>query len=337
VNDEHAPLFSVIVPIYNAAGSLKKCIDSIKDQTYHELEIILINDGSTDGSLAICNGFKADDNRIIIADQVNSGTSAAKNKGIDSSHGDYVMFIDADDYVERDAVERLYKVLADSGSDMVIFGYNRYDIIKGSEQITEVSFENKVYTGRIDAPDFVKLYKMPMLNQNWNKVYDLHMIKSSGIYFRDEMSLGEDLLFNLDVLKNCKKISIIKDILYNFMCYNPGSLSKRYRDDFFEIQQMLFHKIKGFMLDSYDDGLMRGSTDELEDQYLQTVISYISKISGYRNNSFIEKYRKISKIVSDKEIQEIAADVKTGSIKKRLLIYLIRIRFIAALILILEW
>ena len=101
---------SIIIPVYNAEKYLAQCIESIIKQTYSNLEIIIINDGSTDRSLEICNFYKENDQRIVVFNQNNSGVSVARNKGLDISNGEFIMFVDADDWLNADFVESLYKV-----------------------------------------------------------------------------------------------------------------------------------------------------------------------------------------------------------------------------------
>lgn len=116
-------LISVIVPIYNTSKYLSKCIDSIINQTYKNLEIILVNDGSTDNSLDICNKYKLIDSRIIIINKDNGGLSSAKNIGLDNHKGRYIAFIDSDDYVDNNFIGELYNNLISTNSDISLCNY----------------------------------------------------------------------------------------------------------------------------------------------------------------------------------------------------------------------
>jgi len=335
-NNKSKSLFSIIVPIYNAEKFLEKCIDSIIRQTYPNIEVILINDGSTDDSLNICRRFTKCDKRINIVSQKNMGVSAAKNTGIAKAHGDFMIFIDADDHIENNMIEVFHDNLMRSDSDMVICGYSRIDHEKGIERKTKVSYAAREYLNMIHGPDFVDLYKMPMLNQNWNKVYKAEIVRDNGVCFQKELSLGEDLLFNLRYLEYCKKISIIEDILYNFICYNKDSLSRRYRDDFFEVQQRLFHEVAGYVDTNYSKAAAAEMLKGIEEVYLLAVISHISIVSRYGYDRFGDKYMKIKKMVFDKEVHDIALKTKKSSFKTDILICLIRMRSITLLILILR-
>ena len=114
---------TIVVPIYNAEKYLERCIKSILDQTYENLEIILVNDGSTDKSLEICEKFKAEDNRIIIINKENGGVSSARNKGIDAATGKFIIFIDADDYIEKEMFEVLEEDLFKNNVDISMCGF----------------------------------------------------------------------------------------------------------------------------------------------------------------------------------------------------------------------
>ena len=127
VRPENQPLVSVIVPIYNAKNHIARCIESIRRQTYRNLEILLLNDGSQDVSLAVCRMFAKVDPRIILIDKANSGVSATRNLGMRRAHGVYFQFVDSDDTLQPYATELLVEKAVASGADMVIAHYNRIE------------------------------------------------------------------------------------------------------------------------------------------------------------------------------------------------------------------
>ena len=122
-------LISIIMPVYNAEKYLNRSIESIMNQTYNNIEIILVNDGSTDNSLEICTSYQEKDNRIKLINQANKGVSFARNKGIDEATGDYIMFIDSDDYVEKNMIEDMVSKITEDDIDLVISGI-KMDYIK---------------------------------------------------------------------------------------------------------------------------------------------------------------------------------------------------------------
>ena len=332
---ESKPVFSIIVPVYNAGSFLAKCIESIIGQTFKNIEIILINDGSVDDSLSVCHKFKEFDERIIVTDQKNAGPSIAKNVGIEISRGEYILFVDADDYIETDMVICMHKELKKTGSDLIICGYRVNEMFHDCAVVREVSFDANVYDGKIDRQDFAVLYKKPMINQNWNKVYCTNIIQSNKIRFKNNLSLGEDLLFNLEYMKHCRKITVINDSLYNFNRSNTGSLTHVFREDFPIIQKALYNDVCDFVRSYYDfdNGIY---IPEAGDVYLQTMISYIATVT--RSNDITSQKRRqiIKTIVADEELHDISVNIKKDNIKKRFLFCLFRTRAVHLLIMLLK-
>lgn len=120
---------SIIIPVYNAEKHISKCIESLTNQTYKEIQIILINDGSTDKSGQICEAYAEKDNRIIVIHKENGGVSSARNIGLENSTGYYIMFVDSDDWIEEDAIKRLMQVQNKYSYDLIMFGYYRENVI----------------------------------------------------------------------------------------------------------------------------------------------------------------------------------------------------------------
>ena len=128
MDNKQKPLISVIIAIYNPGKHLRKCLDSIVNQTYKNLEIILVDDGSTDSSLSVCKEYAEKDNRIIVHHKENSGVSSTRNEGIKLAHGDYFSFIDSDDYIECEMYEKMFCAALETGAGIVQVARNEIDI-----------------------------------------------------------------------------------------------------------------------------------------------------------------------------------------------------------------
>lgn len=198
------PKISVIIPVYNASSFISKCIKSVLNQTYNDFELILINDGSTDNTLNICNTFAKNDSRIIIISKKNEGVSIARNIGIDNSSGDYITFIDADDYIEKFHLENL---IVNSDSDFVFTGYKNYGKSKCDFQITR--------NYRQDSKTFVKDLLVEYdersdtscgLQYPWAKLYKNSIIQQYHLRFPVGMKYGEDTCFVWNYLIHCKTV-----------------------------------------------------------------------------------------------------------------------------------
>ena len=233
-------MVSIIVPAYNCIKSLECCVGSIRQQTYTNFELILVDDGSTDSSGKLCDKFAAKDDRIRVIHKPNGGVSSARNVGIDAATGEYITFCDSDDYLEPDYLETLVqtaKTNPDCGHIWCCFqtvtGYQKENAVPNY-----LSAESALH---YTLNGYMTLHEMWLDTCPWNKLYTTKIIKESGLYFSEDLSLGEDWLFNLayiDVSAN-KKIVVVTKPLYNYMCGNDESLDSKYRKDLLDIYRRL--------------------------------------------------------------------------------------------------
>lgn len=214
-----SPLISVIVPIYNAEVYLERCISSIVSQSYENLEILLINDGSTDRSRAVCEEWSKKDARIIYLEKKNSGVSATRNVGLKTAKGEYVIFVDSDDYMLPHMCQTFCQKLTEKKADCVICSILEPDNnVWGCEaDIDYISLESL-------KKDYIAWQGTELLSPCWNKIYKRSLIKS---IFPEDMSFGEDLVFCLEYLKQCRRIFFVKDILIYHEKENESSLVHR--------------------------------------------------------------------------------------------------------------
>ena len=216
------PLISVIIPAYNAEKRLKTCLDSVCSQSWDNLEIIVIDDGSTDGTLRIARELAEKDPRISVTHQENRGVSAARNWGLDHCRGEWVRFVDADDLLTEDSILNLYKRAEEGKSDLVIGGYehrfvdfsqvrnlaNRDDTISCDEYL---GFLNKYATS----------FFCGVL---WNKLFRRDLIERQNVRFRSGLSYGEDFHFVCEYLREAERVSFSTAVVY---CYvrHPHSMT----------------------------------------------------------------------------------------------------------------
>ena len=219
---------SVIVPVYNVEKYLRKCIDSIVNQTLEDIEIICINDGSTDSSLDILQSYAKNDTRIKVISQENNGLGFARNVGLKHATGDYIYFMDSDDYIELNALELAYNNIVSNSADMLIFKYifcrtdsrftvERFEIDKlfpdvdfNNFTVNYESIKNQVLFG--SSPPWNKLFKRDFLNEYEDLVFPV------GIAY-------EDLIFHVKTLLRASKISILPEYLYYYKKDNSSSIS----------------------------------------------------------------------------------------------------------------
>ena len=212
---------SVIVPIHNNEQYLKKCLCSITRQTYSTLEIILIDDGSTDQSLEICYDFKEQDNRIKVISTKQHGVGATRNLGLKNATGYYVAFVDSDDYICADMFEYLYSLLKQYDADIAICGYKEVDdndaVIKVCNADKEQSYTSKEAIRELAKDGVMKSYL-------WNKLFKHSLFKD--IKFPENLMFGEDLCTTYKLFLNAKLISCGSQIKY-FYVKHSGSITNQ--------------------------------------------------------------------------------------------------------------
>lgn len=220
---------SIIIPVYNSDQFLEKCVDSVINQTYKNLEIILINDGSTDDSLSICAKYSKLDNRIIVVNQENKGVSEARNSGICVSTGDYIGFVDSDDYISHDMYEKLLVSALKHNSDITECGYFRVDT---SDNIIDKSdFYDLILTGNYECM-YYYLTKNNTTDFNVNKLYKR---KIFSLIKYDSLKYSEDYLVNVKAHYYCEKKTVIKDRCYFYVNHNDSAVNQDFNETKFDI------------------------------------------------------------------------------------------------------
>lgn len=218
--DVENPLISIIVPVYNVEKYLRQCLESLINQTYKNIEIICINNGSTDKSSEILVEFAQKDSRIKIITQEKSGVSAARNSGLKIASGDYIMFVDSDDWTEIDACEKLITEAKLTGADVVLFSH--YDVFPNKKNLYDISKNCKKSYYKFDnIDDYIKniIYAPGIL---WDKFCRKDFIKN--IAFIPDLAQSEDMLFWFEVLYNKPAISVFNQALYNYRNISVSSI-----------------------------------------------------------------------------------------------------------------
>lgn len=302
---------SVIVPIYNCEKYLDRCMNSILNQTYDQFELILINDGSTDNSLNILKKYKRMDNRIIIIDNKNNGVSKTRNIGIDISKGEYISFIDADDFIDGDMLEDMVTLIEDECADIVMTGII-LDIELNNKVNTKIqSFDEDVVIGKKEiAVNVLKRLNGTYINSPVNKLYKKEIIINNNIYMNENIDLGEDLIFNLNYLSNCKKAIFKEKAYYHYCIRVKESLTANYRKDKLENMEFIYNKCKEYFLEC---GLNQNYIEELNSNFIKWL--FYCYIDLYKENcslNFSQKYKYIKS--SKKKYKEIISNSRNKSL-----------------------
>lgn len=238
------PLVSVIVPIYNAQNNIVRCVESIRRQTYENLEILLLNDGSKDVSYPVCEMLSKADARIVLIDKENSGVSATRNLGMRMARGKYLQFVDADDTLEPFATELLVQRAEDNNADLVIAAYNRivpYKPKKEAKLDPLLPNKKKQLTERLAKFQTFGFLPMGFMTKEefacglmqepasfyygvmWNKLYRADLVRAhTDVRCSEEMTWSEDLYFNLTYIRYAERFFALTAPIYNYYD-NPGS------------------------------------------------------------------------------------------------------------------
>ena len=202
---------SIIVPVYNVEKYLKKCLDSLINQTLKDIEIICINDGSTDKSLEILEAYKNRDSRIILLNQENSGQSVARNRGIEIAKGEYLGFVDPDDWIDLDFFEKLYYSATSNDADIAVGGIIR---VTGIKKKKFLNFEKETLTDNANLK--FELCDVPEKSYVTNKIYKTQKLKEINLKF-EEGRIFEDCIFTPQALFYLGKIVTVPNIYYYYL------------------------------------------------------------------------------------------------------------------------
>lgn len=238
-------MISIIIPVYNAASYLNQCIESVVNQSYTNWECILINDGSTDKSAYICDYWSQIDSRIHVIHQSNYGVSASRNIGIKKSKGEYIVFVDSDDWIEPNYLYDMINCMIDNNTDLIVTGTNHIhqsrDII-----IYKPLYKSNFMLSNENTSVFIE--NILLFYGPYAKLFKSCIIKKHGINFPEDYSLGEDLLFNFHYLTKINKIHYLSVANYNYRILNTGSLTSKYRDNEFDIHYFQWKVQRDFLI-----------------------------------------------------------------------------------------
>lgn len=212
------PTFSIIVPVYNSEKYLRCCIESVISQTYCDWELILVNDGSKDNSLAICQEYASSDTRIYVVDKPNGGVSSARNRGLKEANGEWITFMDSDDWLDDNALEIYYDAAQRTGADIIKTGY-RYYRNTGNEG----KAINREIT-LIDKSDILaKLQKTGYYAFVWNAIFRKGI--TTCLQFDESTPWLEDQFFGYECILRAHKVTLLPKMVYNYRIHESGSLS----------------------------------------------------------------------------------------------------------------
>ena len=283
------PKVSVIIPVYNTEKYLRQCLDSIVYQTLKDIEILCVDDGSTDGSLAILQEYADKDDRVKIYKGKGTGAGGARNVGLDIATGEYLSFIDSDDFIELDTYEKLYKSAQQNCSDVVVFNMNRYNTNK--KIFLEYEFEvipKEISSKNISIKDHPDNVFSSFLDSASNKFYKTQIAKKYNISFQ-EIKRTNDAFFSRSMLTISNRIYILNEVLLHYRVGNTTNLQSTYNNTPFEFTKALL-KLRDFLIennlyDAYEEYYQKYAI-LLINNHLRSMKSYPTQYFRLRNYLF---------------------------------------------------
>lgn len=304
-------LVSIIVPIYKVEKYLERCLNSIINQTYTNIEIILVDDGSPDSCGEICEKYKKIDSRIKVVHKQNEGLGMARNSGLEHIDGEYVAFVDSDDWVAQSYIEDMLLAITNNNSDFVISGYieerTNGNIIKynsprekmenyGSNEIVEEVLLPILGS----SPNYKNDIEIQMCV--WTNLYKTSIIKENNLQFVNERHfLSEDLFFNIDYIMHCKKVSIISNCNYHYKV-NEVSLTNSYRQDRFILLTNLY-KREIEILKLY--GIYEKASLRINRTFIMKARNAIRILVNSKNETFPKRYKALHSFLNNDVLIEI--------------------------------
>lgn len=303
---------SVIIPIYKVEKYLSRCLDSVVNQTLDDIEIVLVDDGSPDSCPEICDRYAKKDSRIKVIHKKNEGLGYARNSGMLIATGEYIAFLDSDDYVSKDMYEKVYSELKRTDADCCVTGY----VVK-KDSGDEIHKENPLGTAVYESDDIITKVLAGMLGSKpdqardtdvgmsvWKCVYRKELLQDKGILFPSERELiSEDIIFQIRVLPQVKRVCTLSEVMY-YYCENSNSqsLTKTYSKDKFDRYKKLYN-VELEMLSKIkfcEETRLRATR-----MFLGNTRVCIKQICQSTENSKQEKKTLLQEICDDKEIQDV--------------------------------
>lgn len=301
-------LLSVLIPAYNTSKFIKSCLNSIVCQSYGNIEVIIVNDGSTDNTAEILDSYAKKDSRIKIINQKNGGVSSARNTALKHAHGEFVTFIDADDSVPENAFKTMVELMSDD-IDMIVFSHNEIRLKSKPKHEKPNEFINK---DDIDQrfQDFDNVIWWP-----WAKIFRRSIIAENNLEYDTSMTFGEDHIFNLLFAKHIKGRALISDkIVYNYH-FIRGGLSSKYYPEMHNMQKYIYFKIADYF--GGQDLMPRKYQSFYAGNYLKGCVEYyIAWLPMKKSAEKIEECFRIYADITDAEtLKEFFSDKLISCIK----------------------
>lgn len=306
---------SIIIPLYNCEKYIDKCIESIKNQTYGNWELIIVDDQSNDKSYEICKRYADNDTRILLTQQANAGSGVARNKGIDMATGEYIIFCDADDFLLPDALTLLIEEANRTDVDLVIGGYKEFkyfneEIIFCGQNEPQTEYINGIQHVR---NRYIKLFDKGLIQAPWAKLYKAEIIKKYNVKFADYRRC-QDIVFNISYYEYTESLSIIIGPVYAYQTPDGDTYIRKFPIDMIEIRLSIDKLLKNTLINW---GCFNSEANEILNKVLMVDILVCCRLNFMNNWSKSEDDHKsyINNLISIPRVQSVLHGNNYGFIR----------------------
>lgn len=306
-------IISIVIPIYNVEKYLSRCLDSILNQCLKDIEIILVNDGSTDSSIKICKNYQDNDDRIIVIDKINEGVSIARNTGINAATGKYIGFVDPDDWIEPTMYANMYKTIEKFNCCIAFCNYSKDTKLSSSVKklkvkknvLGKLDIINELITNMIGIDDILPKY-YNVMGCVWRCLYRRDFVDKFNLRFKPGISIMEDLIFNVQALIYCDNVCIDHGVYYHYMKNKTSSLHS-YNEKMWE-DQVAVHDILEKILENAD--LNEYMRNRLDSRYIAMAACAVGNEVYRSNNNLKDKMEAAKFIIKDEKLKEVLERAK---------------------------
>lgn len=323
--EDNQLMFSIIVPVYNCEKYVSKLIESVLKQKYGQYELILINDGSTDGSLAICQKYSEGNENIKVIDKKNTGVSDTRNIGIKEAVGKYIVFLDADDYIDDDYLEFAIDILKQYNFNLDLVNTGIYTEVEYKDNVfmEEMKYVTKYYASKEEIKkDLINLWDAHMLDNPVNKVYVKSIIEKNNLEF-DKLDFGEDLDFNMRYVNCISTLYNSEKCFYHYIRERKGAATEKYKKDLFQLRENEYLKFNKY----FENNNLKF------DEYIEfSSRRFIERVVGCAENvcssklKLKEKRQAIKTMINNENVRYALNYAKPKSKKMKILLFPIKIK-----------
>lgn len=319
---------SVVIPVYNVEKYLEKCVKSILNQTHKELEILLVDDGATDASGSLCDELAKGDERIRVIHKANGGLSDARNAGLAVATGEYVCFIDSDDWIEPETLQKAMEAMEDA--DLVIWGY-RKDFVDDREEVR--SFQDQKMDALLTKGTGYQTLLLPGVLQEagyaWNKLYRMELLRRGGHVFEKGLSLVEDAVFNYPLFLECERIRFIDLIGSHYVQRDRTTLGTAFYPNRMELKLRVAELYKELLCGF---GAPENVARKEYEQYVASAFRTAVRSIAWLKVSYGKKRQELFALLDKEQVRDVVKSCRASRGIDRLILFLARLRCVDGMI-----